>query len=284
MPNNLLIKTVLKEVRSADNIYIIFPEFRDENKSLVQNILKAIASECRSLRHVTLISLDSDTEKLKQEYAMKVKEIHSLPSDDDIKDLLIDIVDSRLNDIENAWRKVDKQTKKSDSDLSNLWLTPLSLPVGYVFSGIEGVLGRTAISFFNSGIASQAGTFATFGSVGLISCPLTFVSSTLADYLIDHSEFLATRPNLKSVVQTSINFLTDILTIEIAAVALGMPPFGATVISLLVIPAAISSFRLLSSGIRLLTENCLANEQTLNDRDMELDQIPNDNGSDLNLV
>jgi hypothetical protein len=149
--------------------------------------------------------------------------------------------------------------KKSELTTEGVLLTGLvAAPIGALGGGIFGCLGNSALSFFNPALASTVTGFATFASLGAIALPLMLLPKYLTDHFINNSKFLNRHPHLKGFIQDTTDVLLCLGAVTSAALILGTP-LGATVISMMVIPAAIY---LLSNLCRVV--NALVNATTTN--------------------
>lgn len=116
--------------------------------------------------------------------------------------------------------------------------TALGVPFGALGGGILGSLGKALFSFFDAPLASTVGDFGTFAGIGAIAYPLKLLPSLLVNHLIDNSAFLARNPNVKAFVSETSSLLLSLAAVTAAAALLGTP-LAATVISMMVIPAAL---------------------------------------------
>lgn len=127
----------------------------------------------------------------------------------------------------------------------------IAAPFGALFGGVEGVLGRYGLSFFNPVMASAAGTFGTFAAMGAIAAPLLIIPKLLTDHFLNKSSFLNQHPNLKGFLADTNALLLSLAATATAALILGLPPLGATVISMMIIPAALYALSTLCRFINI---------------------------------
>lgn len=137
----------------------------------------------------------------------------------------------------------------------------LSVPVGALVYPLFGSLGKFALSFFDSSMASCAGSFGTFAAMGAIAAPLVIIPSIIKDHFLDHSEFLKNYPNLKGFLNATSSFLINLGAITAAAAMLSIPVFGATVISMLIIPAVCNALMALYHTIQGALDYCQKEER-----------------------
>ena len=128
-----------------------------------------------------------------------------------------------------------------------------SSPVGALLNGISGSVGRFSLSFFNPALASSAGTFWTFAGVGAIAGPLALIPLLLKEEFFDKSSLLEDHPTLKDSLSKIAETLIQLGSITSAALILGLPPFGATVISMMVVSVALNTL----GSLCLLVSDCL---------------------------
>jgi hypothetical protein len=122
-------------------------------------------------------------------------------------------------------------------------------PLGALFGGINGILGRYSLSFFNPVLASAAGTFGTFAAMGAIAAPLMIVPKHLTEHFLNKNEYLKEHPNLQGLLLDTNKLLLSMGAVTTAALLLGLPPLGASVIAMMIIPAIVFA---LSSICRLV--------------------------------
>jgi len=144
----------------------------------------------------------------------------------------------------------------------------VAVPVGAVCHGIFGSLGKFSLSFFNPSLASCAGTFSTFAGVGAIALPLVIIPKLLKAKFFDNSSMLEDYPVLKNQLSKISDVFISIGSVATAALILGIPPFGATVISIMVIDVAVTALKALYT----LASACL-NDDCANDVQDELHYI-----------
>ena len=139
-------------------------------------------------------------------------------------------------------------------------LTPgvviISAPFGALSGGFTGSLGKASCSFFNSSVTSTVGGFATFAAVGAIATPLVVMSSLLVNHFIDNSDFLSRHPNAQRFMKDTSTLLLELAAVAAAAAMLGTP-VGATVLCMMVIPAACYLLSTLCTAIN----TCLSSDK-----------------------
>jgi hypothetical protein len=124
------------------------------------------------------------------------------------------------------------------------------IPVAALGGGIQGFAGRTALSFFNPVMAGVAGSFASFAGMGAIACPLIIIPHLLTAHFFNKSAFLNTHPNLKGVLLSTNNLLLTLGAVTTAAVLLGMPSLGATVIAMMIVPTLMFALSTLYHAVK----------------------------------
>lgn len=117
------------------------------------------------------------------------------------------------------------------------------------FSGVSGWLGKYSLSFFRPDITNLAGGFGNFAGVGLIAQAFRFIPAILAHNLLNSSRFLEEYPNAKALLENTSKWMLTLGSTALAAMAIGLPPFGATVICMMVIP---TFYTLLSNVVTLI--------------------------------
>lgn len=138
----------------------------------------------------------------------------------------------------------------------------LSMPFGALGGLISGSLGKVGLSFFNSSMASAAGTAATFAGVGLVAAPLTIIPIYITNKLLANSEFLKTRPKLAKFLADTAGFLITLGAIT-ASVALLSASWPATIMAMMVIPTIIYALSTLCNVINACFDPCKAPESNL---------------------
>ena len=140
-------------------------------------------------------------------------------------------------------------TQNKPLNASDVILTSVvSMPFGALLGGISGVLGKGAISFFSPAVASAAGTFGSFAGVGLIAAPLTIIPSFISRHLLSRVDFLNKNPRLYSFVADTADFLITFGAVA-AGAALLSSTFPATLMAMMIIPAAIYALKTLCNAI-----------------------------------
>jgi len=117
------------------------------------------------------------------------------------------------------------------------------------FAGVKGWLGKYSLSFFRPDITSMAGGFGTFAGVGLIAAAITLIPRILSHNLMNSSSFLDHHPYAKSLLANTSDWMLTLGATALAAMAVGLPPFGATVMCMMVLPTILT---LLSNTVTLV--------------------------------
>lgn len=141
--------------------------------------------------------------------------------------------------IENLVSNMNFQVNSASNKVTSCSFIGSSLvaaPFNAVFGGINGMIGRSSISFFNPIIASTAGSFGTFAVMGALTLPLVILPSILIDHAFKNSTFLSNYPKTKDFLHDSATLLTNFAAISTAALVMGLPPFGITVLCMMVVP------------------------------------------------
>lgn len=125
---------------------------------------------------------------------------------------------------------------------------------GAALGGISGLFGKLGLSIFNPTLASAAGSFLTFATVGAIAAPLVILPTILSDCLIENMAFLEKRPNAKEFIKDTSKLLLQIAAIAAAAAILSTP-IGPTVICMMVIPVIYYVLKSICNLVNALNEN-----------------------------
>lgn len=128
-----------------------------------------------------------------------------------------------------------------------------AVPVGALVGGVNGIVGKFSLSFFNPSLASAAGTLGTFADVGALSFSFFFIPHLLKEHYFDNSGVLEEEPILKAILKDITGLFLQVSSVVLAALILGLPPLGATVIASVILPLTTS----LLSGFFKLTAHCL---------------------------
>lgn len=152
-----------------------------------------------------------------------------------------------------------KKVKKNETKITPGYFIGSSLvaaPFTALFGGLEGVIGRSTISFFNPVIASTAGSFGTFAVMGALTFPLAILPSLLVDHAFKNSTFLNNYPKTKEFLHDSATLLINFAAVSTAALIIGLPPFGITVLCMMVVPTVIFALKQICNVVN----DCLNNE------------------------
>ncbi len=156
--------------------------------------------------------------------------------------------------------------------------TSVETSLGALWGGLNGSIGKYSLSFFNPNFASVAGNFKTFALMSAISTPLFILPNILLDGFISNNQILKDYPNLQEILKSTAALLMQLSGVVAAALTLGLPPFGATVISMMILPFAIEATRIVYSSIKACTENFSGEFDDFHENEQkpgELRAIPN---------
>ena len=124
--------------------------------------------------------------------------------------------------------------KMTKSDIAGT--VAVSALIGALSTGVGGTISKFGLSLFNPSLASTAGTFGTFAGLGAIAAPLAVIPYLLKQHFFDEKSVLKDHPILKKELSSTFNLINIATSTVTAALILGIPPFGTTVIVALAIP------------------------------------------------
>lgn len=140
----------------------------------------------------------------------------------------------------------------------------VAAPVGALLGCVNGSIGNFALSFFNPVMANSIKhVVVTSAALGAIALPLMILPKYLTDHFINNSKFLRKNPNLHGFVKETTDILITLGSVATAAVLLGTP-FAASVVSMMIIPAAMYA----------LSTLCLAINAVVNAKESSESQVP----------
>lgn len=125
------------------------------------------------------------------------------------------------------------------------------VPVGALVKGVSGSIGKYSLSFFNPVLASTAGNFVTFLGMGALTTLIKFIPALVSKHLVDNNDYLNKHPFLKNILNDTIGFSLTLAATVASAAIIGFPPFGATVLCMMIIPTAIYALSMLCNVINL---------------------------------
>lgn len=173
-------------------------------------------------------------------------------------------------------KTIEQPKLKTEITLDSLWKQSFyALNAGAANGVMFGLSGQFSVSFFNPALASCAGSFMTFAGVGALTGCLFVIPYLLKKRFFDEKSFLDEQPQLKNKISLITNTLSIIGGLIASAVILGLPPFGATVIIMMVIPSAMAFITALFSTIAAVVEYFDSTiNQAENSSSIILEQLP----------
>lgn len=144
----------------------------------------------------------------------------------------------------------EKATESNSTKIKNLAVggtiaCAIAAPLGALSGVANYFIGKSFLSFFDPVMAGTVGSIGTFASVGAIAAPLAVFPYLLIEALAAKSSYLNRNPNFKNILMNTSQLLLGLGAVTCSALMLGIPPFGATVISMMVLPVAIFALKTL---------------------------------------
>jgi hypothetical protein len=114
----------------------------------------------------------------------------------------------------------------------------------YALGGVlDGLVVRSALTFFNPAVASGVGSFGSFAAMGAIAAPMRFIHMLAAEIAINKSSFLSSHPRLRKILLETNSLFFYLHAVTFAAMALEMPSTAITIMSMIVLPALMFAIR-----------------------------------------